>query len=112
MSASRRRAVVVGVDASDSARQAVGWSAELASDTGRALRLVHVPATPASDDGMLPAWLRELVDTAKRQGADPALREHRLDGVRALPLGGVDQLAQPGREHAVVGRRRCRDMYK
>jgi nucleotide-binding universal stress UspA family protein len=70
MSTSRRRAVVVGVDASDSARQAVGWSAELASDTGRALRLVHVAATPAPD-GMLPAWLRELVDTAERQGADP-----------------------------------------
>ena len=70
MSTSRRRAVVVGVDASDSARQAVGWSAELASDTGRALRLVHVPATPVPD-GMLPAWLRELVDTAERQGADP-----------------------------------------
>ena len=71
MSTSRRRAVVVGVDASDSARQAVGWSAELASDTGRALRLVHVPATPGPDDGMLPAWLRELVDTAERQGAEP-----------------------------------------
>ncbi|MBL8927285.1 MAG: universal stress protein [Pseudonocardia sp.] len=71
MSTSRRRAVVVGVDASDSARQAVGWSAELASDTGRALLLVHVPATPAPGDGMLPAWLRELADTAERQGVDP-----------------------------------------
>ena len=70
MSTSRRRAVVVGVDASDSARQAVGWSAEFASDAGRPLRLVHVSATPAPD-GMLPAWLRELVDTAERQGADP-----------------------------------------
>ena len=70
MGTSRGRAVVVGVDASDSARQAVGWAAELASDAGRPLRLVHVSATPAPD-GMLPAWLRELVDTAERQGVDP-----------------------------------------
>ena len=70
MSTSRRRAVVVGVDASDSARQAAGWSAELASDTGRPLLLVHV-STAAPADGMLPAWLRELADTAERQGVDP-----------------------------------------
>ena len=44
MGTSRGRAVVVGADASDSARQAVGWPAELASDTGRPLRLVHVAA--------------------------------------------------------------------
>ena len=86
MGTSRGRAVVVGVDASDSARQAVGWAAELASDTGRPLRLVHVAATPPPGDGMLPAWLRELVDTAERQGADPVEAELVEGGIADVLL--------------------------
>lgn len=85
MGTSRGRAVVVGVDASDSARQAVGWAAELASDTGRPLRLVHVAEAPPGD-GMLPAWLRELVDTAERQGADPVETELVAGGIADVLL--------------------------
>ncbi|HEX5810983.1 MAG TPA: universal stress protein [Pseudonocardia sp.] len=85
MGTSHGRAVVVGVDASDSARHSVGWAAELASDTGRPVRLVHVAATPPGD-GMLPAWLRELVDTAERQGADPVEAELVEGGVADVLL--------------------------
>ena len=64
MSASRRRAVVVGVDASDSARQAVGWSAEavilawVAKRTGEARALVFSVAF------LMLAAVHTLVDEA------------------------------------------------
>lgn len=67
------RPVVVGVDRSDSARDAAVWAADLASVWGAPLRMVHVvPGTP--DDGPLapePPWLVELRHASERAGADP-----------------------------------------
>jgi nucleotide-binding universal stress UspA family protein len=66
------RPVVVGVDRSDSARDAAEWAADLAAVWGVALRLVHViPGTP--DDGPnppAPPWLAELARGAERVGAE------------------------------------------
>ncbi|WP_433284152.1 universal stress protein [Pseudonocardia sp. CA-142604] len=69
------RPVVVGVDRSDSARDATEWAADLAAVWGVPLRLVHVvPGTP--DDGPTPPtppWLAELARCAERVGADVGL---------------------------------------
>jgi nucleotide-binding universal stress UspA family protein len=69
------RPVVVGVDRSDSARDAAEWAADLAAVWGVPLRLVHVaPGTP--DDGPnlpTPAWLAELARCTERAGADVEL---------------------------------------
>lgn len=66
------RPVVVGVDRSDSARDAAEWAADLAAVWGVPLRLVHVaPGTP--DDGPnppTPTWLTELARCTERAGAD------------------------------------------
>jgi nucleotide-binding universal stress UspA family protein len=64
--------VVVGVDRSDSARDAAEWAADLAAAWGVPLRLVHVvPGT--ADDGPnppAPPWLAELARAAERTGTD------------------------------------------
>lgn len=65
--------IVVGVDASESARFAVQWAADLAAAHRCPLHLVHVvPGYP--DDPprtVIPTWLREEMDAAIRVGADP-----------------------------------------
>jgi len=63
--------VVVGVDDSDSARDAALWAADLAADWGAPLQLTHVvnrPGTVSSNPP--PEWLRELRDAAERAGAE------------------------------------------
>jgi nucleotide-binding universal stress UspA family protein len=61
----RRRAIVVGVDPSASARDAALWAADLAAPRGNRLDLVHVQPTGG---GATPVWLRELADAAERIG--------------------------------------------
>jgi nucleotide-binding universal stress UspA family protein len=65
------RPVVVGVDQSDSARDAAEWAADLAAVWNAPLRLVHVgPGTFAGglDMSSLP-WLSELMRCTERVGA-------------------------------------------
>lgn len=69
--ADRRRppVVVVGVEESDSSRQAADWAAEVAAAWRTGLHLVHtVPA--ATDSTAEPGWLRELRDAALRTGVE------------------------------------------
>ena len=65
------RPVVVAVDASDSARDAAGWAADIAADWSAPLHLVHVVPAEPQDLPMdpLPRWLTELIDAAERAGA-------------------------------------------
>jgi nucleotide-binding universal stress UspA family protein len=67
-----RRPIVVGVDASDSARYAVDWAADLAAVQGCPLHLVHVVAGYPVDapPAGTPEWLREVADAAVRFGAE------------------------------------------
>jgi len=58
--------VVVGVDPSDSARDAAFWAADLAAARGCGLLLLHL--TP-SRSASVPGWLREIADAAERAGA-------------------------------------------
>jgi nucleotide-binding universal stress UspA family protein len=58
--------VVVGVDASGSARHAALWAAALAANEGRPLRAVHAEPESALG-GPEPAWLRELLEAAPLQ---------------------------------------------
>jgi len=64
----RHPPVVVGVDPSDSARDAALWAADLAAAQGHPVEFVHV--VPNRTD-VRPAWLRELVDAAERTGGSP-----------------------------------------
>ena len=66
--AGAERPLVVGVDASDSARHAALWAVDLAAARGCGLDLVHVvPGRPRT----IPDWLTEIADTADRAGAVP-----------------------------------------
>jgi nucleotide-binding universal stress UspA family protein len=71
--------IVVGVDPSDSARDAALWAADLAAARGCGLELAHVASTRP---GALPDWLRELADAAERAGATPV----RAEVVRGTPF--------------------------
>jgi nucleotide-binding universal stress UspA family protein len=62
------RPLVVGVDPSDSARDAALWAVDLAAARGCGVELVHVVPGRA---GAVPDWLTELADTADRAGAVP-----------------------------------------
>ncbi|GAA1325667.1 universal stress protein [Pseudonocardia xinjiangensis] len=71
-SARGSRPVVVGVDQSDSARDAAEWAADLAAACNAPLRLVHVgPGVPVGGSGpSSPPWLSELMRGTERAGAD------------------------------------------
>jgi nucleotide-binding universal stress UspA family protein len=71
------RPVVVAVDASDSARDAAAWAADLAADWSAPLHLVHVvPGDPQDrPQDPLPGWLTTLLDVAERAGARPCTAE-------------------------------------
>ena len=62
------RPVVVGVDASDSARHAALWAVDLAAARGCGVDLVHVVA---GRPRAVPDWLGEIADSADRAGAVP-----------------------------------------
>ena len=62
------RPVVVGVDASDSARHAALWAVDLAAARGCGVDLVHVVA---GRPRTVPHWLTEIADSADRAGAVP-----------------------------------------
>jgi nucleotide-binding universal stress UspA family protein len=82
------RPVLVGVDASDSARDAAEWAVDLAALWGAPLDLVHVvpgaidepPITP------VPTWMVELSDAAMRCGVEPRT-------IEVVPGGAVELLA-------------------
>jgi nucleotide-binding universal stress UspA family protein len=62
------RPLVVGVDSSDSARDAALWAVDLAAARGCGVDLVHVvPGRPHT----VPDWLTEIAATADRVGAVP-----------------------------------------
>jgi nucleotide-binding universal stress UspA family protein len=71
------RPVVVAVDASDSARDAAAWAADLAADWSAPLHLVHVVPGDPQDRPLdpLPGWLTTLLDVAERSGARPCSAE-------------------------------------
>ena len=80
------RPVVVGVDASASARDATEWAADLAAAWNAPLHLVQVVLGRPDDAPVpLPAWLRELVDGAERCGVGTVEAE-------VVPGGVVDTL--------------------
>ena len=62
------RTLVVGVDASDSARHAALWAVDLAAARGCGVELVHVVA---GRPRTVPHWLTEIADSADRAGAVP-----------------------------------------
>ena len=62
------RTLVVGVDASDSARHAALWAVDLAAARGCGVDLVHVVA---GRPRTVPDWLTEIADSADRAGAVP-----------------------------------------
>lgn len=84
--------VVVGVDRSDCARDAVIWAADLAAAWGAPLHLVHVAAQEPPVSEAQP-WLSGLLDIAERPGSAPP-RTHCVWG------SVVDVLA----EHAAAAR--------
>ena len=71
------RPVVVAVDASDSARDAAAWAADIAADWSAPLHLVHVVPGDPQDLPLapLPRWLAELLDVGERAGARPCSAE-------------------------------------
>jgi nucleotide-binding universal stress UspA family protein len=81
------RPVVVGVDASASARDAAEWAADLAAAWNAPLHLVQVVLGWPDDAPVprLPRWLRELVDAAERCGVGTVEAE-------VVPGGIVDTL--------------------
>ena len=80
------RPVVVGVDASASARDAAEWAADLAAAWNAPLHLVEVVlGWPDESSVPLPGWLRELVDIAERCGVGTVEAE-------VVPGGIVDTL--------------------
>jgi nucleotide-binding universal stress UspA family protein len=83
---SPRPPIVVGIDSSDSARDAAEWAADLAAVRRCPLHLVYVvpgyPQDLAPSDA--PGWLREVADSAVRFGADATDVE--------IVTGGTDQL--------------------
>jgi len=83
------RPVVVGVDASDSARDAAEWAADLAAAWNAPLHLVHVvlgwPDEGPSPD--LPGWLRELVGAAERCGVGTVEAEAVAGGIVDTLIG-------------------------
>jgi nucleotide-binding universal stress UspA family protein len=102
-------AVVVGVDASDSARYAAEWAADIAAVWAVPLHLVHVVPGAEYDPppGLRPNWLTELCDAAIRAGADPQgtevvlggtveLLADRAAGARLLVLGSYGSGAWSG----------------
>ena len=103
------RPVVVAVDASDSARDAAAWAADLAADWSAPLHLVHVVPGDPQDRPLdpLPGWLTTLLDVAERAGARPCTAQAqpgdlaatiaaRAVGARMVVLGSYGAGANAG----------------
>jgi nucleotide-binding universal stress UspA family protein len=103
------RPVVVAIDASDSARDAAAWAADLAADWSAPLHLVHVVPGDPQDRPLdpLPSWLTTLLDVAERAGARPCTAEAqpgdlattiaaRAVGARMVVLGSYGAGASEG----------------
>jgi nucleotide-binding universal stress UspA family protein len=101
--------VVVGVDASASARDAAEWGADLAAAWNAPLHLVQVVLGWPDDAPVprLPDWLRELVDAAERCGVDEVEADvvpggivdtllDRAAGARMLVVGSYGDAAWTG----------------
>lgn len=101
--------VVVGVDASASARDAAEWAADLAAVWNAPLHLIQVafgwPDEPPSSG--LPGWLHELADAAERTGVRTVEAEvvpggvldtllDRAVGARLLVVGSYGDAAWTG----------------
>lgn len=96
--------VVVGVDASGSARIAGEWAVDLAAGWDVPLHLVHVVREPAPPEP--PAWLAELAAAAERIGARctvdvvrgevGAVLVERSAGARLMVLGSYGSGAHTG----------------
>ena len=92
------RPVLVGVDASDSARDAAEWAIDLAALWGAPLDMVHVvpgaldesPITP------VPGWMVELGDAAARAGVEPR-------AIEVVPGGAVELLANRAAASRILG---------
>jgi nucleotide-binding universal stress UspA family protein len=102
-------AIVVGVDPSDSARNAAVWAADLAAVRRCPLHLVWVvPGYPQDAAPVeVPRWLHQLVDSAVRSGADATDTEivmggterllvRRAAGARLLVVGSYGEAAWSG----------------
>jgi nucleotide-binding universal stress UspA family protein len=86
------RPVVVGVDASDSARAAADWASDLAAVWDAPLHLLHSVPGEGPVQAAPPDWLRELADAAESAGAG-------VSRVEVVSGGTVDLLADRA-EHA------------
>jgi nucleotide-binding universal stress UspA family protein len=90
------RPVVVGVDASDSARAAADWAGDLAAEWDAPLHLLHSVSGDATRQAAQPAWLRELTDAAENAGVGASR-------VEVVPGGTVEMLAaRAGRARMLV----------
>jgi nucleotide-binding universal stress UspA family protein len=93
-------AVIVGVDDSASARHAAEWAADLAAVWKARLELVHVVLDWPDGEplGEIPAWLRELADSAEREGVHEVVPQ-------AVPGGVLETLVRraAGARLLVVG---------
>lgn len=106
--APQRPPIVVGVDPSDSARDAAAWAADLAAVHRCPLHLVHVTRGYPQDAAPVPPrWLRELADAAIRSGAAATdvevvagateqLLLRRAVGARLLVIGSYGEAAWSG----------------
>ncbi|MGY1669784.1 universal stress protein [Geodermatophilus sp. SYSU D00710] len=113
------RAVVVGIDGSDAAREAVAVAVEEAARRGCALRLVHAllwsaaaPPSPGTDDPGFPdtgGLLRAAAESALRTAAGDAAEVLGADRVSwaVVPGDAADVLARAagGAELLVLGSR-------
>ncbi|GEL20390.1 universal stress protein [Pseudonocardia asaccharolytica] len=100
------RLIVVGVDDSDSARDAAEWAADLASVWRAPLCLLHTVGGQGAE-GTEPGWLGELGRIAERVGADPVASHvvagdvvevllDRAAGARLLVVGSYGEGAVAG----------------